>query len=981
MILKDYPDFSKKYVKPAFNILGVMVGILGILVVGDYVLNRVGSDRLENVYCDAENLDLSGNLFITDGLEFSNGFTRSTDYSRSGMYSSRVDSVHKYGFGYSLKGVSSGERYRVSVWRFNPLNQGGNYLVAKIEGDTSHYEQTLSREAFDGNWGQLSIILEIPEGFNGASLNAYVYTTGKMPVYFDDLQIQKISAEGISHNRVLKDTMLEYLELEVTDQGMRKLEDKRLEAMKEKVLITGEDDWVKGRILTEVEPLPVRLRLKGDQPDHLKSNKWSFRIKMRGEHAWNRLLTFSVQNARARYFLNEWVYHQLMEREDVLATRYDFMQMSLNGNWLGVYAWEEHFEKQLVESRRRREGPIIKFDEDGAWLASGRQVRMGVRLSLMTELNTLEGAEVIPFQEEKTFTSPLLREQFLLAKTLLEQYKNGSRPASEVFDLEKMAKYYALVDINEAYHGIIWHNQRYYYNPVTGKLEPIAFDGFTEGGAFNYRNRMMVALDMYYENGVLQDNIHPRLFSDPAFIREYVRYIDRFTHPDYLDLFFLENKDAIRLRADFIRKEYTDYSYDPGKIQVRAAQIRSLIRPIDNSSLRVFSQRKNEKKQTLKIAGYHRLPLEIVGFGYRPEDMAYKLDDPVFIPAYHQSKAIEYTTMEAGPGMKVVFFRLVGVENKIYYSRISPWRVARASVPVQDIFEEVSLSDSSLYIIRDSVVNFRPGVHIVEENIIIPDGFTVRIPAGTELDLTEGAGFISKSEVEILGEEGNPVYIHSSDRSAQGFTILEASGKSRLSHVRFEHLNTLNTGGWSLTGAVNFYESDVDIRECAFLRNHCEDALNIIRSEFLLYQSQISETAFDGLDADFCEGKIADCGFAEIGNDAMDFSGSVIRVEECRVENVGDKGLSAGEESTVSVSSLSVSDANIGVASKDFSVLTVGEIDLENCGTGFAAYQKKPEYGSANIEVGEARTNAVRRLHLIERGSQLILEGKTIRGN
>ena len=816
MILKNYPDFRRKYLQPVLRTLGVIVGILGILLIGNHVLNRIDFDSQKNVYCDAENLDLSGDIFITNGFEFSNGFTRSADYSRSGMYSSRVDSTHKYGIGYSLKDVHPGERYRISVWRFNPLNQGGNYLVAKIEGDTSLYEQTRTREAFDGAWGQLSIILEIPEGFKGASLNAYVYTTGNLPVYFDDLQIQKISVSRISPNRVLNDTVLQYLEIEVTEQGMRKLENKRLKAIREKVLITEEDDWVKGRILTEAEPLPVRVRLKGDQPDHLKSNKWSFRIKMRGNHAWNRLLTFSVQNAKARYFLNEWVYHQLMEREDVLATRYDFMQMSLNGNWLGVYAWEEHFEKQLVESRRRREGPIIKFDEDGAWQAGGRQVRKGVRQSLQTELNTFEAAEVIPFQEEKTYASPLLREQFLLAKTLLEQYKNGSRPASEVFDLEKMAKYYALVDINEAYHSIIWHNQRYYYNPVTGKLEPIAFDGFTEGGAFNYRNRMMVALDMYHENGILQDNIHPRLFLDPAFIREYVRYIDRFTHPDYLDLFFLEMKEAIRLRADFIRKEYTDYSFNPDKIQVRAAKIRSLIHPINNSSLRAFSQQKNEKRQTLKIAGYHRLPLEIIGFGYRPEHMVHELDKPVFVPAYLRNKPRKYSTLEAGSGMKVVFFRLVGVDDVIYHSRISPWRVAQASVPVQDIFEAVSLSDSSLYIVRDSVINFRPGVHVVEENIVIPAGYNVRIPAGTELDLIKGSAFISKSAIEILGEEGSPVYVHSSDQSAQGFTILNAPGKSRLSHVRFEHLNTLNTRGWSLTGAVNFYESDVDIRGCAF---------------------------------------------------------------------------------------------------------------------------------------------------------------------
>ncbi len=41
--------------------------------------------------------------------------------------------------------------------------------------------------------------------------------------------------------------------------------------------------------------------------------------------------------------------------------------MKVNGERRGIYAYEEHFAKHLIESRNRREGPIIKFDETAIW--------------------------------------------------------------------------------------------------------------------------------------------------------------------------------------------------------------------------------------------------------------------------------------------------------------------------------------------------------------------------------------------------------------------------------------------------------------------------------------------------------------------------------------------------------------------------------------------------------------------------------------
>ena len=74
---------------------------------------------------------------------------------------------------------------------------------------------------------------------------------------------------------------------------------------------------------------------------------------------------FSIQSPDTRSFLNEWVMHQFFKKEEVLTTRYTFMPVYINNVEMGIYAVEEHFEKQLLESKDKREGPILKFDEEG----------------------------------------------------------------------------------------------------------------------------------------------------------------------------------------------------------------------------------------------------------------------------------------------------------------------------------------------------------------------------------------------------------------------------------------------------------------------------------------------------------------------------------------------------------------------------------------------------------------------------------------
>ena len=107
----------------------------------------------------------------------------------------------------------------------------------------------------------------------------------------------------------------------------------------------------------------------------------------------------------------------------------------------------------------------------------------------------------------------------------------------------------------------------------------------------------------------------------------------------------------------------------------------------------------------------------------------------------------------------------------------------------------------------------------------------VEFEAGTELIFNKNRYLLSYSTVKMIGDKNNPITIKSTDGTGSGFTILQANHTSKLEYVNFDGLNTFDNNNWILTGAVTFYESDVEISHCSFSNNHCEDALNIIRSK------------------------------------------------------------------------------------------------------------------------------------------------------
>lgn len=990
MIIKGATS-SSSYLSTAIILLCIIGGAFGLWY---FLPNLTSWKQKDVVHCDAE--ITRGKYFIAHGDHFFNSQTQNKEEAFQGNYSSKIVTGEgfQYGFGIDFNSYEDGATYVASVWRKKEYHGGNGSLIIIDKNNVINIEITEPIKEKNG-WELLEQKFTIPFQQDINDLKVYVRTDGKGIFYFDDLKIIKKEKLVTTH---LHNFKKEVIEISISEKGIKKLEQKRKKALQVGILQSDDNDWFNAKIKTSTEDeMPVELRLKGDWLDHLKNNKWSYRVKVKDPFAWNGMKTFSLQSPETREFLNEWMLHQWWKKEDVLTPRYDFVEVQLNGKSLGVYAYEEHFEKQLPESNYRREGIIVRFSEEGFWA------------DVKTRISDLEGnpnahvnnsahystASVTPFKENQTLKDTILKKQLETAQQLLTSFINQSLPVDQIFETDKMAKYFAICDLMHAQHSAAWHNMRFYFNPVLNKLEPIGFDGFP---TYNYPYLLLSegALSKHFKE---DDEPIQYFFSDTIFLKKYISNLFEFSNEKYIDTLLSKLENGAGQRNDFITKEFRDFNFDKYAIEKRISGIRSGIFPHNDLTLKAHLQKSSNTQNEILLGNTHSLPIEIIGTGIRKNKVDNYLENKIILPAYitspfykDQSKKekktapalqniirynIEYQQVTAPKSSKYIFYKVIGFEQ-VFYSKISNWDIT--SNIVSPLNQNInSINSNNTFTVNENKVIFHKGKKSVTQDIIIPKGYHVYFSEGAELDFIQNSKFLSYSPIKMNGTKDSPVKIFSSDFSINGFNIIQADENSELEFVIFENLNSHRKENWNLTGAVTFYESDVLINNCVFTKNHCEDGLNVIRSNVEINRSLISETKSDGLDFDFCNGSINDCSFFNTTNDGIDISGSNIYIVDCNLDNCGDKGISIGEQSKSTIMNATIKNSITGIASKDLSEVIVENVLLENCNQGFTIYQKKAEFGGSKMEVKEYTAKKVRQLHNVRVGCTLILEGQKIK--
>ena len=174
--------------------------------------------------------------------------------------------------------------------------------------------------------------------------------------------------------------------------------------------------------------------------------------------------------------------------------------------------------------------------------------------------------------------------------------------------------------------------------------------------------------------------------------------------------------------------------------------------------------------------------------------------------------------------------------------------------------------------------------------------------------------------------------------------------KSYFNNVKFSHLNGYPSNNTIIIpGAINFYKTDVLLKNIMIEKTMSEDALNIVSSKFNIKNIKFFESKSDSIDLDFSNGFIDEAKFSNIGNDAIDLSGSNVDLRNVYFERIGDKLISVGENSNIIISNVKGLKSYIGIASKDGSIVRASNINMKNVKLPFLSFNKKFEYEPANM--------------------------------
>lgn len=933
--------------------------LLGVVLIGLLLFVVVsGSGGKGGVQCDFENLSLDKARFTANGQSLSNGKTQSDHKSRSGKYSSKLDAKQLYGPTYVFEHVYSGDVYEASVW----MNNDNGFGTLAFTGSWGFYADQKEVSKTENGWHLLKLRVTIPVGVYDEKLSIFPFANKESKaVYFDDMAMEKISSGKPAAIPPVSDDPHRRLDITVEEKSLDQLKQKRIEAYKHGSLISSKADLVPAKIKVGDEEIDAEIRLKGDLLDHLYGRMWSFRIHTKDGSAWNGMKVFSVHNSKSRDHLSEWVFHKMLEDEDVLTTKYDYLEVALNGESLGIYAYEEHFLKQLLQWQNRPEGPILKISEDAHWEYAGR--KFGNNLAYY------ESAQIEPFDKDALKKSNAYAAQFEKGQELLYGFMHGDLTVFDVFDVDRLAKYLAIQDVCNAWHSFNYTNLRFYYNSITGKLEPVGFDGFTPDGL--YYNKALYITGSQVNSKTNEritphkfvQRFHKKIFTNLDFAAIYNKNLDRLSSSVYLDSFKQKHDVDLRNRANFIRKGYKNYAFNWDTFFDNAKEINEVMAPTKDIALKAYRD-----GQDLVLRSYHLLPLEIIGFGNAT--MTSKITSPTILESYDKTKSVIEQRIPFSSGAKRVFVRTLGTMREASFP-IFKW-----SAPSYEKALATRLIENANSL---SIVKSSPDAYIIpsgKQTLSTPLVVTNKpliIQPGAEIDLQNGASIIVSTSIQAVGSVETPIVIRSSKVNGQGVVLMNATEKSIFQSCTFDNLQKTDRYSIMASGGLSIYESDVMFERCVFSQAKSKDVLRIDRSDFEMRNCIITNASADGIDANFSTGIIDNLIMEDIGKDGLEISGGFCRISNSKISKVSGAAINANQHGNVEAMNIEMVDCAEGVKSIDLSSVTLSGSKMTNIKTGVLAFRKNDEMGGGTIRIFDLTQENVEKQNVQDQHSAVFL--------
>lgn len=785
-------------------------------------------------------------------------------------------------------------------------------------------------------------------------------------------------------NSFNSDKNFKTLFINIKIQDLKKIQKDRTKALSYKVLKNS--SYVPITINFEGEKFKAKAKLKGILSGHWEtSRQLSLKIKLENGKSIMGMREFSLTKHKERGFPTNQILSKYYSRIGIYTPDFHTFFVRLNGDDWGIMLAEEQSSSVYLERRNAKDSLIVKIASEEKLVSDNINYYNNrfIDTEIHKKVTKLFERKIFVYNSKKYLSSS--KQNFVHNKHLYKIYNDLNDPninINEYLDLEKIIDSFALSLVWNEYHSLHGFNQRYYFNPFTSKLEIIP-------GDIGHNTFGKEGIDLSIHSIFLQDNeILNRVVRHDNFATLLKKSITKIKNnfvnfeKDLSELckgFTTHCKEPVELSYIKYNLEYLSNNFDSivTKLKLIANSFKEInlkneIDKMPKKKLDHFIKSNdflyvlNFQDQFLVLKNLSPLQIKIKNIELIVESKDENFDKIYFLEKDFNIDPSTYTTV------KELKLDLKNFEKKII-SKLKKNKKNNIHVMInyelKNIKKKYNQEVYDLHFLIDNKQNFssefliksfdkfviKKGNWVIDKPLRIPKGYDLEIEAGTVMTFSNDSYiFIDGGTLSAIGNNDNKIIFTSSGKTWKGLFVRTSSSKkiSKINYAIFENMTYYESNLSSLTGSLNFYNTNVEINNSIFRNSFAEDLLNLTQSKFKISNSLFQNTLSDAVDSDFSTGDITNTKFDQINGDALDTSGSVINVTDLYISDVKDKALSVGEKSHLNGTNIRIKKSKIGIASKDSSVVFIKSAKIENSLVAdLMTYQKKYIYSEGKIYI------------------------------
>ncbi len=249
-----------------------------------------------------------------------------------------------------------------------------------------------------------------------------------------------------------------------------------------------------------------------------------------------------------------------------------------------------------------------------------------------------------------------------------------------------------------------------------------------------------------------------------------------------------------------------------------------------------------------------------------------------------------------------------------------------------------------------------PGTVEVPETRLFGAHEQVVVLPGTTLSLGPDVSLFFFGKVTMEGTSGQPIRILPATSKPFGGMAIRgvATSGSRLAHVHISSGTIPKRSPSQFGGMINIHDTnDVTFSNSTLSSNSIsDDILHVAYVKGLkLNNILLREASSDAVDLEFVEGEVKSLKVLGAGDECLDIMGSTVEVDGAVLAGCGGAGISAGEESDLSVRDSIIMVAQTGIHTKNNSHVKVRNMVIDRAGVGIRIESRQDRYeGLSTVE-------------------------------